>query len=483
MNDQDELIHLNGIDGVTGDYLVQPMTPSEAVAIARGEPQDIGLSGWMKRIWQVMQRPFLGLPMDVDPTDVCRAGWAVVFGADAPSEVRDALEPLVAHRRTSVPPDRCKVLEYRGDEALQDWLKRHGVYPGTVAPTKVPYYILLAGPPTSIPFQFQYLLDIEYAVGRLAFDTPGQYRQYAESVIDYETSISVPTAREIVYWGTRHAADRATQMSADFLIRPLFEGAPATGGQAGEQAIAAAMAYSSRCLKGQDALKASLSELLHAPGEARRPAMLMAASHGMGWPQGHQLQRCEQGALLCQDWSGFGSVQPSHYLTNDDVGDDARLHGLIAFFFACYGAGTPAHDNFLSDRSRGPVRIAEQPFVAALPQRLLSHPQGGALAVLGHIDRGWGYSFRPRDAGTQLQPFRNLIGRILSGEPVGHATKDFSDKYAVLSSELLSKLDDTQPREALTDRELAATWIERNDAQNYVTLGDPAVRLRAGDLK
>jgi hypothetical protein len=25
---------------------------------------------------------------------------------------------------------------------------------------------------------------------------------------------------------------------------------------------------------------------------------------------------------------------------------------------------------------------------------------------------------------------------------------------------------------------VAATWAERNDAQNYVLLGDPAVRLR-----
>ncbi len=33
------------------------------------------------------------------------------------------------------------------------------------------------------------------------------------------------------------------------------------------------------------------------------------------------------------------------------------------------------------------------------------------------------------------------------------------------------------------DADLIPTWIERNDAQNYVVLGDPAVRLRVDDLK
>ena len=84
----------------------------------------------------------------------------------------------------------------------------------------------------------------------------------------------------------------------------------------------------------------------------------------------------------------------------------------------------------------------------------------------------------PPGVGTQLQPFRNLMDRILSGEPVGNSTKDFSDKYAALSAELLSKLDETQPGDKPSDNELAWTWIERNDAQNYVMLGDPAVRVR-----
>ena len=125
-----------------------------------------------------------------------------------------------------------------------------------------------------------------------------------------------------------------------------------------------------------------------------------------------------------------GSPDPSHFLTAADLDDEASVHGLIAFLFACYGAGTPVSDHFLADRSKAPVPIAESPFVAALPQRLLTHPGGGALAVIGHVERAWGYSIRPVGLDNRLLPFRNLLGRVLRGDPVGLATKDFSDRYA-----------------------------------------------------
>ena len=182
--------------------------------------------------------------------------------------------------------------------------------------------------------------------------------------------------------------------------------------------------------------------------------------------------------LLAQDWAGFGQVSPAHYLTAAEVEAGANVGGLVAFLFACYGAGTPQTDNFLTERGRGPVEVAPAPFVAALPQRLLSHPNGAALAVIGHVERAWGYSIKPTGAGTQIGPFRDFLARVLSGEPVGHATKNFSERYAVLSTALASALDETSKDVKLPTQEIAATWVERNDAQNYVLLGDPAVRLR-----
>jgi hypothetical protein len=93
--------------------------------------------------------------------------------------------------------------------------------------------------------------------------------------------------------------------------------------------------------------------------------------------------------------------------------------------------------------------------------------------VVGHVDRAWGYSFVSGDVESIL-PFQNAIGRILRGEPVGHAVKEFHDRYAVLSASLAATLDNVRFGEVVSDRVIAALSTERADAQNYLLLGDPA---------
>jgi len=127
--------------------------------------------------------------------------------------------------------------------------------------------------------------------------------------------------------------------------------------------------------------------------------------------------------------------------------------------------------------------LAPQPFVAALPRRLLTHPKGSALAVIGHIDRAWGFSIQaPNTTGAQIGPFRDSLGYILSGSPVGYAlAQQFGARFATLSTMLLSAVSPTAPTQS-NDRDLVRYWLERNDAQNYVMLGDPAVRVRKDAL-
>ena len=71
---------------------------------------------------------------------------------------------------------------------------------------------------------------------------------------------------------------------------------------------------------------------------------MLTATHGIGFPADDPRQRAHQGALICQEWPGpqaTGPVPESQYFSADDVPAGADLTGLVAFHFACFGAGTP----------------------------------------------------------------------------------------------------------------------------------------------
>jgi len=385
-------IVLNGINALTGHSLVPPMPLSDAARRAGGEVIPAARAIWLKKLAEwIINRPF-ALPAEVDdPNDLGQVGWAVVFARGTPAPVREVLKPLL-DRRACQAKDLFKELEYEPGESREAWLGRYGVHGADVVPEKVPFFLLLVGDPAEMPFEFQCLPDNDYAVGRLTFDKPEDYGRYAKAVVEYETAAAVPTAREVVYWGTRHDLDMATEMSALGLITPLN----APGPKPGDPTLAAKFRFGSRCLVAQDATKANL-------------------------------------------------------------------------------------DAYLKDLAGGPLEVAAAPFVSALGQRLLA---GGALAVAGHVERAWGYSLADAKAGPQIQPFRNLIIRLLRGERVGQSTLDFSRRYATYSADVLNMLDPGRPGAGKpADTDLVGRWIERNDAQNYVIIGDPAVRLRVEDLK
>jgi hypothetical protein len=202
----------------------------------------------------------------------------------------------------------------------------------------------------------------------------------------------------------------------------------------------------------------------------------------MGWPSGDPRQLNYQGALVCQDWPGLGQINADHYFGASDLTDDGRVGGMITFHFACYGAGTPDRDRFVHKPGQPPPVIAGKPFFSALPKRLLTHPKGGALAVIGHVERAWAYSIVTKNAGPQLIPFQNTIGRLMKGDPIGYAMKDFNERYAALSTNLSDLQEKISFGQQVANQVLASTWIERNDAEGYVVLGDPAVRLRVQDM-
>jgi hypothetical protein len=171
-----------------------------------------------------------------------------------------------------------------------------------------------------------------------------------------------------------------------------------------------------------------------------------------------------------------------YYFAAEDLPEDGELNGLITFHFACYGAGTPNFDRFAYAPGQRPRQIAAKPFFAQLPKRMLTHSSGAALACVGHIERAWGSSFV--SAGDeQLIPFKNFLRRVMKGVPVGYAIRDFSDRYATLNIQLASILDPDGRNAQIDSEDVISLWRERNDAESYVLVGDPAVRLRVEDME
>jgi len=467
-----DLLTFNGIDALTGANLHSPMPLRHASLLAQGEsPTGAYLAELKARRERETQRHF-GPFEGIDPKDLSQTGWGVLFPTGHDPAIREALAPLLDLRRAQASARNERYYReyigpaaYRPDESKPDFLKREGAGPGPADPANIPYYLLLVGDPEAIPYRFQYQLDVQYAVGRIAFDTPEEYARYARSVVDAETS-GLASGRRAVFFGVANPGDPATRMSAADLVAPLVE-----------LTAVDQPSWKIEAIQPQDAIKSRLASLLGGPDT---PALLFTASHGVGYPNGHTLQRAEQGALLCQDWPGPSWKQAlprGFYFGGEDIPSDARVFGLIAFHFACYGAGTPQFDDYATLGSTGRKAIAPRGFVARLPQRLLAHPCGGALAMIGHVDRAWSYSFKWTGAGRQLQTYQSTLKRLMEGHPVGSALEYFNSRYAELASDLSSELEDIKNGKIPNDYEVARIWTAHNDARSYSVIGDPAVRF------
>ena len=153
-----------------------------------------------------------------------------------------------------------------------------GVGPGPVNPRKFPYYLLIVGDPVEVPYRFQYELDVDYAVGRLSFETVQEYADYAAAVVAAETG-DTRLDHTAVFFGTRNRNDRSTTIHADRLIRPLPE-----------MVAANAFDWNVEAVLGENATKSGLLEVM---GGERTPSVLFTASHGMVFPSGdpHQPRR------------------------------------------------------------------------------------------------------------------------------------------------------------------------------------------------
>jgi len=406
-------------------------------------------------------------------------GWGVIFARDADPALQEALQELLAWREEKA-GERFRLFwgedGYRPGERADQFLQRHGADIGRLDLDLAPYYLLVVGSPNEIPFDFQYQLARIYAVGRLYFDHLGEYAQYAHNVVAAESqSLCLP--KKINVFSPTHDNDTATRQVTERYVKPFADELRDAHGDWLIQADT-----------GEQATKGRLGQLL---GKDETTSFLFTSGHGLMFGPGSDKQESFQGAIVCADWPGpvrgSGALQPEQYFAAVDVTDDVNLLGTIILMFGECTAGTPYKENFARRQGREARELARQPFLARLPQRLLSLSQGGALAVIGHVDTNWIYSWtgllgqgrKERDSRRNI--FMQFSNRLFAGHPVGSALGDFGQQYQELASiwadmELRSLSGEDVDRLEHVDVETAMI-----DIRNYIIIGDPAVRLMVGE--
>ena len=399
-----------------------------------------------------------------------KAGWAVVFGATVDKSIRTNLSPLIEHRKKQVGNDALfKILDPPAPkQSAEDWLKGQGTSLNVVVPSKgVPYYVLIVASPEEISFEFQYELDMYWGVGRLWLESAAAFERYAQSVVAYETQPKVSSSRKIVFFAPDYNGkdNGASKLLCNNLVKPLLS-----------TPVGQDEKFKIQSFVGATATKSKLNDIFSGSDPDGTPAVLFTGSHGLlKLPNSKELADA-QGAIVCQDWQGDPTPPLADtYYAGWDLPKDAKLHGMVHFLFDCYGVGWPRYDTY---NTKPNVEISPAPMMARLPQVLLGR-ENGALAVLGHIDRAWSYSYE--DDGQPIdQSFRDVLSKLMEGYRFGSATDQFNLRWAALSVPLTSTLQKMQTRRGL-EKQALQQWVARDDARNYILHGDPAIKLRVDE--
>lgn len=466
----------------SGELLFAPIGPADLARSAAGETETSVADDAAR------MKPYLALPPSfgpelapatpVDITKPAEAGWTFVVGEldERRAERTHALGRLAEHRGMANPESP---LVFGGDSwhAQATWVDEQ--YLG--APTR-PKYVLLLGGPDVLPFGLQSELAAAGAsVGRLAFDDDAALDAYVDKVLALEQADDpVPAPRAVVF-AVDHGPRDPTSYSRKYMAAPIAD------------RIEAKPPFTVTRLFGEDATKPRLLAAL----TDERAAFVYTASHGMfaDASQGLDVQKRVNGAICCHS---PGTPIEDGLLTAADVPPDDQpcAEGGVVVQFACWGYGTPTESCFDHWRLGSGGINAEQAFVSALPTRLLAHPRG-PIAYVGHVDTAWLHGFTDVESpdpdlgqsyDQRLEPFLTAVdSALLRLWPAGLGLDDLSNRTAALSVALAGFFDTMRKQgkqlDSLSDVELALVadgYIRRNDAMNFLLLGDPAARARAG---
>ncbi|HYH98599.1 hypothetical protein [Hyalangium sp.] len=418
-----------------------------------------------------------------DPHLLPRQRWGLIAPQGPEGDRLLALVELLKRRREEeqgAPARVYRVPRGLDGPAAARWKKR--VFRSKDVPdSERPRYLLLLGDLDQVPLELQQVLSSDAFVGRLAFPTAEGYEAYVTKVLRWEDTPSREPRARLLFFSSRDGTS-ATELGHRGLIQPSLAACRE------RQQVGGFPKAELTELAGEGSTPAA--QLLAQAAEPR-PSVLFSLSHGLGPPRegwdSPARQRELQGALV---------LPGGQSLTGAELASRPFLPGGIWFCFACYSAGTPAQSTYAHWLSQLPPgvdldatrvlasvlrREVERPFIAALPQAVLANPEG-PLAVMGHVDLAWAWSYLDQGRDTSSH-FFGLLHALAEGRRAGVALSTLLRFLIETSIELTTLYD--QEAKALRAGSpspvdpvaRAYLWMLRQDLAGYILLGDPAVRL------
>ena len=420
-----------------------------------------------------------------DQQSLADQGWGVVVPkGDEGDRLLALIQPLIDRRAEERGKD---VSVYRVKPDLDkkksaSWRDR--VFEGNLQREEIPWYLLILGQPTQVSLEFQQVMSSRSLVGRLAFDRESDYESYVAKILSWENQPPGEGLARAMYC-TATDGSQATALGHEALMVP-------SAVDARERKENGRFAVSEVVEMAGDG--GAFGDDLLAAAAVDTPSILFSCSHGMGAPaagwSSSDRQRALQGAVYLGD---------RKYLTGEDVRNISFLPGGMWFLFACFGAGTPGHSAYrhwlarlqelgefggsLDSVLAALPQDGDPPFIASLPQAALANPDG-PLAVIGHLDLAWSYSFQDMDKFRGRERHRRFLGTLTDmarGDRAGFALKDLLGYRGQIEQQVAIYTDEAakgggELSEAEATR-LGHRWMLHQDLDGYVLLGDPAARL------
>ncbi|HET7502992.1 MAG TPA: hypothetical protein VFK02_18355 [Kofleriaceae bacterium] len=429
-----------------------------------------------------------------DASDLVRQRWALVVPEGAVGErLAAAVNELVRARAEDQQADVLTIAAppVRTAEEAAAW--KRAVFPTwfDADEERRPRYLLILGDLDQVSFEIQQALAQDGLPGRLACASEEGYAAYAAKLLAWQRAPSEHARARAMFY-TVHDGTPATATGHAELIQPCHARCAATARDKPHAFPASEVAM-------HGAPAPDPAELLEL-ASSRHPTALLSMSHGMGPPRRRPWSPAEarehQGAM---SFGGEGALGAA------DLATAPFLPGGIWFYFACYGAGTPhtsAYQHWLEHlAAHGRPELAPEKvglrrsedrdgFVSGLARAALANPDG-PLALLGHVDLAWSYSYKDPDAGdgrrvagaSRSLNFAQLMTKLVAGERVGAATLTMALPLGAVSTALndhYNRLKQARGVESATSADqlaLGHLWMLRQDLLGYAVLGDPAVRL------